>query len=85
MKIRSDADREKTVLIAEARRKAEIIRGQGDAEATRIYANSFKKYPDFYKFIRTLEAYRKIINKNSIIVIPSDSVLMKYLNNPYQD
>lgn len=85
MKIRSDADREKTVIIAEAKRKAEIIRGQGDAEATRIYANSFKKYPEFYKFIRTLEAYRKVINKNSIIVIPSDSVLMKYLNNPYQD
>jgi membrane protease subunit HflC len=85
MKIRSEADKEKTMILAEARRKAEIIRGQGDAEATRIYANSFKKYPDFYKFIRTLEAYKKIINKNSIIVIPSDSVLLKYLNNPYKD
>lgn len=85
MKIRSEADKEKTMILADARRKAEIIRGQGDAEATRIYANSFKKYPDFYKFIRTLEAYRKIINKNSILVIPSDSILLKYLNDPYKD
>lgn len=85
MKIRSEADKEKTMILADAKRKAEIIRGQGDAEATRIYANSFKKYPDFYKFIRTLEAYRKIINKNSVIVIPSDSILLKYLNDPYKD
>jgi len=82
MKIRSNADREKAKILSETKREAEIIRGKADAEATRLYANAFKKYPKFYKFIRTLEAYKKILSKNSVIVIPSDSVLLKYLNNP---
>jgi membrane protease subunit HflC len=82
MKIRSSAEKEKASILADAKRQAEIIRGKADAEATRIYANSFSKYPEFYKFFRTLQAYKKIINKNSIIIIPSDSILLKYLNNP---
>ncbi len=82
LKIKSAADREKAKIIAESRKEAEIIKGRADAEATRIYASAFKKYPSFYKFWRTLSAYTKVFSKDSVIVIPSDSALMKYLNNP---
>jgi len=82
LKIRSTADKDKSEIISEAKRKAEVIKGNADAEAARIYASSFQRHPGFYKFIRTLEAYSKIFNRNSIILIPSDSALVKYLNNP---
>ncbi|MBN2135606.1 MAG: protease modulator HflC [Acidobacteria bacterium] len=85
LKIKSAADREKAQVISEAEKEAEIVKGKADAEATRIYANAFKQYPGFYKFIRTLRAYEKIITDNSIIVVPSDSALLKYLNNPEAD
>jgi membrane protease subunit HflC len=82
LKIKSAADREKSEILSTANREAEIIKGKADAEAIRIYANAFTRDPGFYKFIRTLKAYEKIITKNSILVIPSNSILMKYLNNP---
>ena len=56
--IRADAERQRSVILAEAQRDAETIKGEGDAKARQIYAQSFGKNPEFYRFYRSLEAYR---------------------------
>ena len=78
-KIRAATDRDKTVLLAEAYKKAQQIRGEGEAKALDIYASSFSKSPAFYEFIRTLETYEKVIDKNTTLVLPGDSKLFKNL------
>ena len=76
-KIRAATDRDKTVILADAYKKAQQIRGEGEAKALDIYASSFSKSPDFYEFIRTLETYEKVIDKNTTLVLPGDSKLFK--------
>ena len=78
-KIRAATDRDKTVILAEAYKTAEQIRGEGEAEALDIYATSFSKDPDFYEFLRTLETYEKVIDKKTTLVLPGDSKLFKAL------
>ena len=80
LKIRADADREANIIISEAKKQAEILYGEGEAEATRIYAEAVRKDPEFYKFIRTLSAYRKILDNQTTVVLPGDSDLIKLLN-----
>ena len=79
LKIRAEADRERAHILSEAERKSTEIRGQAEAEAARIYGDAFAVDPQFYRFVRTLEAYDKIIDKNTTIVLPADSPLMKGL------
>jgi membrane protease subunit HflC len=79
LRIRAEADRERARLLAEAERKASEIRGQAEAEAARIYAEALAADPDFYRFVRTLEAYEKIIDKDTTVILPADSPLMRGL------
>jgi len=79
-KIKAQADREKSDIIANAYKEAQIIRGQGDAEAARIYAEAYSQAPDFFELLRTLEAYKKMLKQESVIVMSADSHLLKYLN-----
>ncbi len=73
-KFRADADRQRIVIIAEAYRQAEGIRGEGDAKAARIYAQAFGQNPEFYKFHRSLEAYRASFqNRSDVIVVDPSS------------
>jgi membrane protease subunit HflC len=82
-KIRADADRQRTVILAEAFRDAEKIKGEGDAKASQIYAEAFGKNPEFYKFYRSLEAYRSTFNKQSdVMVLDSNSEFFKYFKSP---
>jgi membrane protease subunit HflC len=82
-KIRADADRQATVILAEAYRDAQRIKGEGDAKASQIYASSFGKNPEFYKFYRSLEAYRETFkNKGDVMVLDSSSDFFKYLRSP---
>ncbi len=82
-KIRASADREKTVIEANAYREAEQIRGEGDAKASAIYAAAYKQDPEFYAFVRSLEAYRKSFGQSGdMLVIDPKSDFFKYLNNP---
>jgi membrane protease subunit HflC len=84
-KIRADADRQRTVILAEAFRDAEKIKGEGDAKASQIYAQAFGKNPEFYKFYRSLEAYRSAFKShNDVMVIDSNSEFFKYFKNPGQ-
>lgn len=81
-KIRSQADKERTILLADAKRKAEILRGEGDGEATKIFADSFGKDEDFFRFYRSMQAYRKTLNSDDTTMILSpDSDFLKYIEN----
>ena len=78
-KIRAATDRDKTVILAEAYKSAQQIRGEGEAKALDIYATSFSKDPKFYEFVRTLETFEKIIDDKTTLVLPGDSKLFKEL------
>ena len=78
-KIRAKTERDKTVILADAYKISQEIRGEGEAKALEIYANSFSKDTKFYEFLRTLETYEKVIDKKTTLVLPSDSKLFKEL------
>jgi len=79
LRIRAEANREALVIVAEARRDAEITRGQGDAEATRIYAEAYSTDPEFYAFMRSLEAYEKTIGEHTTLVLSPKSEFFRFL------
>jgi membrane protease subunit HflC len=82
-RIKADADRQRMVIMAEAFRDAEKIKGEGDAQASEIYARSFGKNPEFYKFYRSLEAYKATFkNHGDVMVLDGSSDFFKYLKNP---
>jgi membrane protease subunit HflC len=81
-KIRADADRQKTILVANAYRDAEQTRGKGDAQATSTYANAYNKDPEFYAFIRSLNAYKEAFSsKGDVLLVDPDSDFFRYLNS----
>jgi modulator of FtsH protease HflC len=81
--IRAAADREVTVLKANAYRDAEQIRGSGDAEATRIYADAFNQDPEFYSFTRSLKAYQEsFTGQGDVMLVQPDSEFFRYLKDP---
>jgi len=80
-KIRSGADRDMEIIRAEARRKAEITRGEGDALAVRIFADAYGRDPEFFKFVRTLQAYRTAIGPDTTAVMSADSDFFKLLKD----
>ena len=78
-KIRADADRQRTVILAEAYRDAESIRGDGDAKASQIYAEAFGQNPEFFKFYRSLEAYRSSFRSRSdLLVLDPNTEFFRY-------
>ena len=79
LEIRAETDKEKTIILANAYKESQILRGEGDAKAVEIYANAFKSDPKFYEFIRTLEAYEKVVDKKSTLILSTDSDLFKLL------
>ena len=80
-RIRADADRQSSVILAEVYRDAEILRGTGDAKATEIYANAFGKNRDFYKFYRSLNAYKNNFSSSEdVILLEPDSEYFRYFN-----
>jgi modulator of FtsH protease HflC len=81
-KIRADADRQREVILAEAYRKAQEAKGEGDAKASAIYAAAFQPNPEFYAFYRSLEAYKQSFkNKSDMLVLEPSSEFFKYLRN----
>jgi membrane protease subunit HflC len=82
-KIRADADRQREVIVAEAYRDAQKIKGEGDAKASALYAESFGRDPAFAQFYRSLEAYRTSFrNKSDVMVIDSSSEFFKAMRGP---
>jgi membrane protease subunit HflC len=82
LRIRARADRERTVLIAESQRQSQVLRGEGDSEAIRIYADAFGQDPEFYAFYRSMEAYRNALKADGTTMILSpDSDFFSYFKN----
>jgi membrane protease subunit HflC len=79
--IRAKADAEARVLVANAQRDAQIARGQGDAEATGIYAAAYGADAEFYSFVRSLEAYRNSIDEGTTLVLSPDSEFFQFLQS----
>ena len=80
--IRANADRERRVILADAYRQAEILRGEGDAEAAAIYASAYERDASFYSFYRSLQAYRSSFNSPSdVLLLEPDSDFFRYMNN----
>ena len=80
-KIEASADRERTVILADAYRESEIIRGQGDARAADIYASAYNQDAEFYSFSRSIEAYKRSMgNAGDLLVVDPDNEFFRYLN-----
>ncbi len=80
-KRRAGADREVTVILANAYRDGQIIRGEGDAQAAEIYANAYNKDPDFYAFYRSIDAYRKSLGQSGdVLVLDPGNEFFRFLN-----
>jgi len=80
--IQAVADRDRTVILAEARRDAEIMRGEGDALATEIYAEAYGQNQEFYEFYRSMTAYRAALaNQGDVLVLEPDSEFFKYFGS----
>jgi modulator of FtsH protease HflC len=81
-KIRADADRQREVILANAYRDAQKIKGDGDAKASALYAAAFGRNAEFYAFYRSMEAYKQSFkNKSDVMVIDPSSTFFKYLKN----
>ena len=78
-KIRASTDKDKTIILADSYKQAERVRGEGDAKAVEVYADAYSADPKFYEFVRTLDAYKKVIDDKTTLVLPSDSRLFKLL------
>jgi len=80
-KIRADADRQRAIILAEARREAQQTKGEGDAKATAIYADAFTRDSEFYRMYRSLNAYRATFNSpDNLLVIEPKSEFFRYFN-----
>ncbi|GAB4122327.1 MAG: protease modulator HflC [Sideroxydans sp.] len=81
-KIRADADRQRQVILAQAYRDAQRIKGEGDAKAAAIYAAAFGRNPEFYSFYRSLDAYKQTFkNKGDVMVLDPSSAFFKYMKS----
>lgn len=78
-RIKSEAERERERILAEAYKEAERIKGEGDAIAARIYGQAFSSDPQFYKMLRTLDAYKKALDNKTTIVLSADSEFLRLL------
>lgn len=82
-KIRADADRQREVILSQAYREAQKLKGEGDAKAAAIYAAAFSRNPEFYAFYRSLEVYKQgFKNKSDVMVLDASSPFFKYLKGP---
>ena len=81
-RIRSIADRDKTVILANASKKGQILKGEGDSQSIKIYANAFKKDPEFFMFYRSMQADKESLSDESTtMVLSPNSDFFKYFNN----
>jgi membrane protease subunit HflC len=79
LRIRADAERQREEILSAAYKEAEKTKGEGDAESTRVYSQAYSRNPRFYKLLRTLESYKKILDDKTTAILSSDSELLKVL------
>jgi membrane protease subunit HflC len=78
-KIKAQADKERTIILAEAKKTSEMTRGEGDAQSVAIYAQAVEQSPEFYAFKRSLDAYERAFQDNSKVVLTPDDKFLKFL------
>ena len=78
-KIRSEAEKDRAILLADAYKISQEIRGAGEAKAFKIYADAYRQDPEFFEFMRTMEAYTKVFATNTTMVLSPDSEFLRYL------
>ena len=78
--IRSDAERERTIILADAYSQGQVIRGKGDAQAAELYAQAYQANPTFYSFYRSLELYRDALGSDDLMLLRPDGKLFRYFN-----
>jgi membrane protease subunit HflC len=79
--IRSTAEKDRTIILADANKQGQIIRGEGDAQAAQIYADAYNQDPEFYSFYRSIDAYRNSMGKSGdVLVLDPNNEFFKYLN-----
>ncbi len=81
-KLRAQTDKERTIVLADAQKQSQVLRGEGDAAAAIIYAEAYGKDPEFYGFVRSLEAYEQFLGQRSTLVLSADSDLLRFLSGP---
>ena len=79
VKIRAETDKDREVILADAYKEAQIIRGEGEAVAIRTYAKAYERDPDFYEFIRTMDAYLEVFDEKTKLVLTPESDFLRYL------
>jgi membrane protease subunit HflC len=80
-RIRAEADKQRTIIIAEAKKTADLTRGEGDATSIKIFADSYGKDPDFAEFYRSMSAYKEVLkNEKTKMVISPDNEFFRYMN-----
>lgn len=78
--IRSDAERERTIILADAYSQAQTVRGEGDARAAELYAKAYTKNPTFYSFYRSMQLYRDALGSDDLLLLRPDGELFKFFN-----
>ncbi len=82
-KIRATTDKEKVILLAQAYKEEQVIRGEGDGRATKIYADAFNQDPEFYSFIRSMQAYKNSFRTDTTILLSEESDFLEFLNKDH--
>ena len=82
LKIRAGANKDREIILAEAERESTILRGEGEAEAIRILAEALEADPEFFAFRRSLEAYRRVLNQGTTVILSADADLFRFLDSP---
>ncbi len=77
--IRAQADKDKTIILSEAKRKSQVVKGEADAVATRLYASAYNKDPEFFYFLKTMEAYKESIDKDDTLIVSPDAEFFRYM------
>ena len=81
-RIRSRADKERTIILAEAQKQSSLLRGAGEGKSTEIYTEAYSRDPEFYRFYRTLQAYRETLkNTDTTLILSPDSEFLKFFND----
>ncbi len=79
VKIRAETDKNREIILADAYKAAQIVRGDGEAQAIKIYAKAYEADPEFYEFVRTLDAYKEVFDENTKLVLTPESDFFRFL------
>ena len=82
LQIRADANRRREVILADADKRSNELRGEGEARAIQVLAQAIEEDPEFFAFRRSLQAYQRIMNQGTTVVLSADADLFRFLDSP---